>query len=1447
MEIIPLNRRFFEWHDESRDPALHLRYSSPESGLTWHDLHQRRRVVILAEAGSGKSVELSRQARELSSVGKFAFYATVQDVGREGLDGALSRSDKQRLDTWRESDQPGWFFVDSIDEAKLDNVRLDRALRKIATDIVGNEGRAFIVLSGRHTDWEFARDARRLEAELPIPADESTELPPSLRTLIRRVLRSEKRPDATPVENPLVVVMAPLDDAQIGVYATARGVTDIGRFVAAIRSGNLLDIARRPLDLDWLVRYWIEHGRLGSFAEIVDASLRQRLLETDPERNRQDGLSVERAVSALERIGASLVLGRKSTIAIPDAEAALTDHPDVLSFESALPDWPGNERQLLLNRPAFDPATFGRARLHNDNEGVVRAFLTARWLFRLRQENLSARRLHDLLFTESYGIKLIRPSLQETAAWLSLWNDDVAREVVQRAPFLLLTAGDPSSLPATVRAETLRVLVTRIRSDEEVPRLDVSSLTRFAQADIVPTLRLLWESDAPNADIRALLLRLIWMGVLRDCADLAEAACAQYQDHMTQILAGRALMATGDSQQRGAYAEWIKRNTATLPASLVREAVDELFPVEISVDELLAICANVDLQDQTSGGFHIYWHDDELVETLTDVTSPERLIHGLRALRRSEPSDQKEDRLGSRDRFSSLLAAAANRLLMLSRADEAPLAAIDALLDLGIRHDEWRRDLGTHHQPAITRLHMSAPRRQAAFWRAADRLSDGKALYGHSLTSVQQMDFAGWPPGLALEDADWLLADGPSRVREDEQRLAADALLGLWEKAGRPAGLLTQIEAAAAKSTAMAAVVQGWLHPPGKSHELLQSGSDFQTAKEQREQRDAEREQSWVDFVDSVRNAPSPLSDLTPPSDAGVDIRLVDLWMLLREANRKSSRYAIADIAPLVELIGPEAGLAFAREMRRMWRAWLPRPRSSRPPEERNQIARLDCMGITGISIEAASDPIWATKLTEAEAVRAARYATLEINGFPDWIRGLAQAWPSAVQQVLSPELIADLDNPNADAHRPTLDYVDRAGVEIARLAAAMLWQELKAREQLAPGALEPALSVLRKGAPESLYPEIYDLAISRFRTASSPHIAARYLGLACSFDAPAATDALIAKLSELSDEDGTTLVLWVLPQIFGSRFSPISGNSVSFDLPTLERLVILAYRTVRIENDNKHADGNAYSPDERDHAEEARSAAFNRLVQTPGRAAFDAIMRLIDVPDFPTPPSRLRALAHDRAAADSELTAWTADEVVRFEERSERAPKNGRELQLLVIQRLEDLQHELLHGDFSQGTTLSALPIEAAVQSWIADRMRLVQRQSYSVEREPETVAAKKPDIVFTARASAAKVPAEIKVAESWTVDQLEAAVITQLCGQYLRSSDCRDGILILVHQNPRANGWRLPGGGFLTFTELAQRLRALAAQIRQQTPSGPQPELVVIDVSSCAVPRRAATRQEE
>ena len=1436
MTTIPLDRRFYEWSDGGLD---HSRYRAAaglsDDMLDWAALLAKRRIVILAEAGSGKTEELTEQARLQSEAGKFAFYATVQDVGRDGLDKALRPADRQRLNAWRAGNEPGWFFVDSIDEAKLGNIRLERVLRQLAYGLAGAEGRAHVVLSGRHTDWQFSRDARRLNEELPLLNVSLAEPLPSLETLIRRVLRHEARPGPAPVETPLVVVMAPLTVEQMRAYASARNVPNLDGLMAAIEAANLQELSRRPLDLDWIVRYWRTNGRLGGFTAMIEASLHERLRETDPDRSRRDSLDVERAKQGLERIGAAMVLGRHTTVAIPDAEVRVEDDRAVVTIDGVLPDWSSADRQQLLARPAFDPATFGRARLHNDNEGVVRAYLAARWLQRLRQANLPRRRLHGLLFSRTYEVDLVKPSMMETAAWLSLWDESVATEVVRRAPFLLFTAGDPAGLSPTTRRALLSALVERMRRDEEVPLLDLSSVARFAQPDIAPVLRTVWETDKERPEVRRFLLRLIWLGSINDCADLAAAASfGNYSDRYTAIVAGRALLGAGDEGAKRAYAEYIQRECASIPTTVVWEAVETLFPTLIGVDDLLGILAVVRLGDDEGGGFNLDWNGAKLVEPLTSAADLTRLIEGLLSQLEAQQRSPSADEPSPKDeQYATPLAAAAKRLLELSGPTSAPTAAIDAVLRIGDRHLDSSPRRSRKGADAVELLHRTPERRRAAFWRAADRLGRHVMRMSRPLLHPFQMQFLGWPSGLVLEDIDWLLADAPTRERASERRLAINAALGLWATADQPEALKTRIAAVAATDTELLAAYDEWMTPRVKSEDEIRSEKELAKVRRKNDSARSEQEKSWVDFIANMRANPEQLRHPQPTTATTVDGRLYDLWQLLNQATRSKSGYAIDSVAPIAEIAGQEVAAALAEGLAKVWREWKPTLRSARAPNERNQNSKIDWMGIAGISIEAASRADWASRLTEEQATRAAEYATLEINGLPAWTNALVAAWPAAVAKVLSREVASDLDNPNPDIHYQALEYISRGDEGLARLMAPALLNEMKARRELTHLALRPMLPVLRLGLPESEEQEFYDLALDRFRTTDDPQISARYLGAAYAMNASGATDALVAKLDLIREAAKTALVERVLPQIFGSRRSHPNFADGSLDLATLERLVLLAYRTVRVEDDHDRANKGAYSPNERDEAQEARSAAFSALVNMPGHAAYEAILRLLKVPDFPVRASRLRALAHERAAQDAEHAAWSADDALRFEQQFERPPVTGRELQFVALQRLEDLQHELINGDFQQGTTLRALPDERAVQNWMADRLRQMQANAYSIEREVHVAGEKEPDLRFRAKASDANVATEIKIAESWTLKQLEEALVKQLCGQYLRANDGREGILLVVHQAPRPIGWKQADGSYLTFEALLQHLHRLADRVRRESPAGPQPEVFAIDVS--------------
>jgi hypothetical protein len=79
-------------------------------------------------------------------------------------------------------------------------------------------------------------------------------------------------------------------------------------------------------------------------------------------------------------------------------------------------------------------------------------------------------------------------------------------------------------------------------------------------------------------------------------------------------------------------------------------------------------------------------------------------------------------------------------------------------------------------------------------------------------------------------------------------------------------------------------------------------------------------------------------------------------------------------------------------------------------------------MGIAGVTLEANLRPTWAERLGSEEARLAAVYATLEINGFPDWVSQLATAKPQEVCEVLMGEIVWELENPDQELRRETLE-----------------------------------------------------------------------------------------------------------------------------------------------------------------------------------------------------------------------------------------------------------------------------------------------------------------------------------------------------------------------------------------------------------------------------------------
>jgi len=134
-----------------------------------------------------------------------------------------------------------------------------------------------------------------------------------------------------------------------------------------------------------------------------------------------------------------------------------------------------------------------------------------------------------------------------------------------------------------------------------------------------------------------------------------------------------------------------------------------------------------------------------------------------------------------------------------------------------------------------------------------------------------------------------------------------------------------------------------------------------------------------------------------------------------------------------------------------------------------------------------------------------------------------------------------------------------------------------------------------------------------------------------------------------------------------------------------------------------------------------------------------------------------------------------------------------------------------------------------------VAHTLRLQQGRSYSVEREPHVAGEKEPDVRVRAKATDASLAIEIKVAESWTLKDLDDALEVQLCGRYLRARDARYGVLLVVHKEARTKGWEDTTTGTSCRSRHCRSALCAGRVITGLSHDSPQPEVCVLDVSAC------------
>ncbi|MES2260653.1 MAG: hypothetical protein V4724_19205 [Pseudomonadota bacterium] len=1427
MAFIPLNRRFTRWDDSDNTVMNWYRfYFQHNRDFGWRELLREKRVVILAEGGSGKTTEFEACNEVLQKNKLFSFLATVKKVGSDCFESALGSRDKARLKKWIDSNEPAWFFVDSIDEAKLESIPFRDALNHLADAISGAEDRAHIIISGRHTDWEAIRDHDDLERLLPAHS-QATPSENRPNALLLQALKLE--PDNAPkIERPLVVVMAPLDVDQIRIFVVQSGVADVDSFVASVESARLWPFASRPVDLDWLVGYWKKNGRFGALAGMLQLNLSDRLREQDPKRERRALLSDHGVMQALERTGAALVLGKKDTISLVGKGRKPGDKGNGISLADLLSDHPPSERIDLINRAVFVPAKAGSTRLHNDNTGTVRAFLCAKWIVRLRDNNLPINDLLRLLFATTYDVDVVRPAMRETAAWLAIDNSAVAREILKRDPLLLMQAGDPSSLPRDVREQALALALQALADQPHNGASNRDALRRFVGDDMDDAIRKHWQSSHRAPGVARILLELIEAGELVGCVSIAlDAAQDMSVDSQSRILAIKALATLNLPEALAEYRKFLLTNYKNFEHDFLWFAVNSLFPSALSVDDLIAMSSALSIK---GSGRSLDYHGPKLARQMKVSEDVLQLLRHFISKLSHVPEDMTDPEFEEAQPSLNIMKALAVRSLDL-RGSTAPsdwVSMLQIWLDLAaLRHP-------VHEGSKIdlqARLRSEPELRQAWLWQAVKIYSASKIAQIEPLEKLSQLRFhLAFTPRLLAEDAAWLIQDLQTREASGEKMVIFELLREVCYNAGNPMELVKETKEAACQYPVLRPTLGAWEPLPSKTSPEIQLSHEAQ--QQEAERLSNEENRSWIEFANFIREHPKQTRDWAILANGNVDPRLVKLWTILTKDSEEGLLNATPDIKTLSGIFESDVVDIIRDVFISSWRSTTPTLEVDGASSMYISKSYADLIGFAGVSLEAKADPDWAAGLDSSEAHKAAVYATLAFDAFPDWMADLCVAHPQICAGVIHSDLARDLDPGLVSCPRRSLARIARSDQRVAALIESDIWNAIEASGATPIDLLSSLLGILLKVTTER--ERLLQLIARRISDLNAIEVNIEYLAAGFSIDADKTTELLFGLLARLDARGSAAIARPLIPRIFGKSMKSEPPIISQISIENLEKLILFAYSSIPLSEDVQRPVGIAFTPDERDSASQGRQQALQLLADTSGKGSHSALGRLIEMPDFPVVKSYLKNLARKRVERDSEIEAWEAADVLLFETKFTELPRKPEDLQRLAANRLADIQYDLMDSDRQQARTVAILENERQVQLWFADRFWLNQGTCFSIDRESLVADEKAPDLRLRAKASDASLPIEIKIAESWSRHQLEEALTVQLQGRYLRDRNDRWGILLLVYQKLRPQGWEGPNGEMWAFSEVVAHLARIANDIAAKDSLAPQMLVCVIDVSS-------------
>jgi len=1273
VEFIDLERKFnpIPKLDSDDSDSSDLYTLDTSNGVGWDELLLLSRVVILAEAGAGKTAEIENRSIKLSDNGNYSFFLRLEDLNHN-FEIAFKIGDIDLFNEWLSGDQKAYFFLDSVDEARIKNERdFHTAIRLFEKKIHKGRARANIYITSRGSAWRANSDFK-LVNELFNPKKNESNI---------RLVNNDTNKDF------VVYSFTELTNDQIKLFSNSSGVTDTDEFVKQLISNEADIFAKRPLDLLDLIDFWKKNKRLGSRQELIESSIDNKLsiveIGRDPKR-----VALSKLKYGAKKIAAALTFCKQSRVSIPDS--VVVDNS--LTIQNILNDWDENEITTLLNRPIFEPSLYGTSRF---SHRLIREYLTALWIRdEVESNSISLSDLHSLFYRKIYDVTVPTQVLRPVLSWYVLFDEQFSQQVAEISPEVFIDGGDSSKLPVSQRKELLANFCELYGDKEQCYiSFDSAAIKRFSSPEMGELILLLLEKYYSYKDLRQILLQIALSSGMVECLDVAlKVSLDNELESLSRTLALRLINKVSDLDFRISHAKSVLNSTSKDNEKILAVIIEELGEL-IPLSELMYRISELetpskyefrDIQYSIERfiGKLSFEQSMDMVNHLYDMIDTKPFVNQFRC-----DISEKYEWL-----FNSTQALLIN---ILSTKNEQAL--IEKIFELITRASSFNSS--SYYSDGDNKKRLTAivtewrVLNNRLFWhdviRSRERLIEERGQ-DKTLNRWFQVGCYNKLWNFSYDHLETAIEWVNSKDLIDDKFVAFSLAWQIVKEAGNKQNDDKKLDRVANELNGAEELLYEFRNPeiPDWQKEDEERKKQYAEEKAQKDEIDKENLATSITFINDNMHLVDELKYAQEGNTTNVQMYL---YRKLAQLTEERNEYTIDNTKALVTTFGEDISTKFRDFCIKYWKAYRDNILISEG-SERNSTKYSTIIALCGVGMEDKLSPNWVKSISSTNALIATRLSLCELNTIPDWLRKVYEVFPQEVISVLVSSINwcyrdkSDEDNSHFVIGKVlnSCDFIhDEIGQSIIKLLEKI---DISNYQMLKQSLWLASQSELVTNEQLAL------LAQNKLTSNSDNELEYLWWALFIGTDADSSLPMLSKKLNELPSENATELAMSVITSLSDRRgYGAISNRNSYETVPHLVTLYKLMYRYIREEDDIDRTGGGCYSPTRRDDAQDARNGLFSSIKEIPGEESYLALKNIANMwKEQPWRKSWVEHLALERAVLDADLEAMTENEFNQYVKKLSNSKSNGNKnkdepsLNLIFIKGL-DIIKAYLFGSLSR------------------------------------------------------------------------------------------------------------------------------------------------------------------